>query len=472
MNKLYGFLVNALKVLMFGILGVLFVGGVMVIRTANGDDFLNNFFVIEVLTLIFGSLLIFSNMRHKYKIWLLIFCAFCLRLWWILSVNTLPMSDFGTMFGAAGDIVNGNFDVLKGYNYLARFPHLIPMTFYMACIIKIFSGNALFVMKVLNVLFGVLSVYLLYKLSDNFIESERNKLFILLVGAIFPAFITYTSVLCTENIAIPLYIMTLILFFKSKNDRRYFWITGMFLAFSNLFRGVAAVFLIAFLIYLFLCTTEAKYSNMLKLVTGYLVVTVFISGVLLSMDVIERPLWKGAEPSYATLLLKGSNFESNGTWNLEDAEFVEKHLKDENLAELCIEKVTERLFSKSPGEIFIFYAGKFFSQWVVGDCSGTYWAYIGADLNVNGVVPFGFQVIYSAVLLLATIGICCRGNNSLLCIILFGFILLFTIIETQARYSYVITFAFIILAVQGVEMVMKFVGKCKNSNWKVKKIFR
>ena len=314
------------------------------------------------------------------QILVLLLIALVLRLFWILSVNTLPMSDFGTMYESAKAFLAGDRDILKGYTYLARFPHLIPMTFYMMGIIKLFPLHNLFVMKLLNVLFGCISVYLIYKLSDKFIKSERNKLFVLLLGAVFPPLVTYTSVLCTENLAIPLYLITMIMFYKAENTNsdsiKYFIISGCFLAFSNLFRGVAIVFLIAFSIYLFLCTEKRKFTNVGSFLLGYIIVTVLVSGVLLKLDIIERPLWSGAEPSSATLLLKGTNFNSNGMWNLEDAKFVDEHLKSGNLTKLCFEKVKERISSKTPKELVSFYAKKFDAQWKAGDCSGTYWAYM------------------------------------------------------------------------------------------------
>ena len=255
MNKISEFLINALRIVILCVLGILTVLSANFLIDLSGDEFSNKFFLVEIIMLIGGIGIIFSKIRHKYKILLLLIIALFLRVFWILSVNTLPVSDFDTMYGSAMTFLNGDTSILKGYTYLARFPHLIPMTFYMMGIIKVFPLYNLMVMKVLNAIFGTISIYLLYKLSDNFIKSERNKLFVLILGAVFPPFITYTSVLCTENLAIPLYLVTLITFYKAKdsinNQIKYFILSGSLLALSNLFRGVAIVFLIAFSIYLF-----------------------------------------------------------------------------------------------------------------------------------------------------------------------------------------------------------------------------
>ena len=474
MEKFCDCLINILKVVMCVLIGILTITSFAFLVKLSSGDVPGIFLVLEFGTLVVGSVIIFLNIKSRYKIGILLLLALILRAFWIITVKTMPVSDFATMYETASNVLAGNFEGMNGYGYLGRFPHLVPMTLYISGIMKIFGDNTLVALKILNVLFSTATLYLLYILAGYFIKSEKSKLFVILIGAIFPAFITYTSVLCTENVAIPLYIATLILFFKSKElsglkQIAYFLLTGVMLAFSNLFRGVAIVFLIAFLIYLVLCTKKRRIVNSLSVVGGYLTVTVVISAILISLGVIERPLWAGTEPSYATLLLKGSNFENNGMWNYEDANFVEEHLRDENLAKLCIEKVEERILSKSPSELILFYAKKFASQWSAGDASGTYWAYVGANINMKSIVSVEFQLIYAIIMLLAFVGVFRSGNNSLVCIILFGFIMLFDIIETQPRYSYIIVFAFVLLAGQGLELISDFIKRERKNGSKSKK---
>lgn len=466
MNKISNFLINSLRIVTLIMVAILVVSSIGYMYKISEDNISNTFFVFEVIALIIGSVTIFSKIRHKYKIGILLLLALFLRIIWIFSVNTMPISDFNSMYQDAKTLLTGDMSVLKGYNYLARFPHLIPMTFYMLLIIKIFPVHNLLVLKIFNALLGVLSAFLLYKLADNFIKSEKNKLLVLLLSAIFPPFITYTSVLCTENIAIPLYLATLIMFYKAQKSTtgqaKGFIITGILLALSDLFRGVAIVFLIAFVIYILLCMEKKKVTNIGSIVLGYIILTIAISGFLLKVDLLERPLWDGAEPSAITLLLKGTNFEHNGMWNIDDANFVEKHLRDENLTELCLEEIKTRLSSKTPKELFLFYGKKFLSQWGTGDCSGTYWAYAGANIPMNSILPPVFQLIYIFVLFFAFISLFQNKNKALLNIILFGFFLLFILIETQARYSFVVSWIFIIFASQGIEIAVDFLKKGKN----------
>ena len=474
MNKISEILINILKVVIAILLSMLFIRLTKVIKCYQTDDFITKFVFIELIALICGSVCIFLKIKNIYKIAIILILALILRVLWVASIHTLPISDFASMYEEAGKILLGDLSGLKDYQYLARFPHLVPMTLYISVVMKIFGTNTLFVLKILNIIFGLITVYLLYKLSDNFIENEKIKLFVALIGATYPAFILYTSVICTENLAIPLYILTLIIFFnaKKRDQRKEFFVSGIALALSNLFRGIGIVFLIAFLIYLLLCTMKNKYTSMICVIGGYLIMTLIVSGVLLGLNIIQRPLWIGAEPSSVTLLLKGTNFEHKGSWNVDDATFVEEHLRDDNLAELCFDKIKERLSSKAPKEIFLFYKEKIIEQWIVGDCGGRYWAYTGANIEMNSFVVKQFQILHLIILFFSIIGLIRKGNNSLICIILFGFILLFMMIETQPRYSFVISFAFIVLATTGIEYIFNLVQKGKNNGWKNKKSIR
>lgn len=461
MSKISEILINTLKIVVIIIMVFFILGSIKFMEKLEFSYTESGFFILEIFSLFIGSIIIFSKLLNRLKISSLLLIALILRLIWIFSINTIPISDFNTMYEGAKIFLEGDTSIFKDYTYLGRFPHLIPMTLYMAGIIKLFPIGNLIVMKILNVIFNCISAFLIYKLSDYFIKNERNKLFILLIGAAFPPFITYTSVLCTENIAIMLYLITLLFFFRANQSMKAkdFFITGIFLALSNLFRGIGVVFLIAFSIYILLTIKRNKLLNILGLGIGYLIITVCISRLLLSIGIINRPLWDGVEPSYITLLLKGSNFNSNGMWSFEDAEFIDKYLKSEELKKLCLGEIKKRLFSKTPIELGKFYFKKIISQWSIGDCFGIYWAY-----NGNGNIPtfIIFQGIYIGILFFAIVGqIKSEKNiNLLLNIILFGIVLLFAIIETQPRYSYIISWVFIIFAVQGIEYIL-MLGKNK-----------
>ena len=254
----------------------------------------------------------------------------------------------------------------------------------------------------------------------------------------------------------PLYLLTMLCYFngeKSQQIYKYFF-TGVLLSISNMFRGVGLVFLIAFGIYIFVFENKNKIKKVTTLLGGLVFTSVFVSLFLISIGIIDKPLWKGAEPSFATLLLKGSNIENGGRWNFEDARFVDENLGNENLTRECFEIAFDRISNLTLTEKIMFFGEKFVTQWTVGDFSGTYWAAVETDKEFLQYNPPIFQMIYIIILFFSVISMFNKNTSketALLYTLLCGFGLLFMIIETQSRYSYIISWVFLILAVQGVE---------------------
>ncbi len=405
-----------------------------------------------------GIITVFSKLKTKSKLLIILLIAFIIRLIWIINVKSVPVSDFLTIYNTAKEFLNGNVSQLRDYGYLARFPHLTPMMLYMAGMIKLFGPYHIIAMKCVGLALSVLSVYLIYKLSGYYIKSDRNRLIAALIASIYPSLVSYSSTYCTETVGVPLFLLSVILFHKAVNAENHkllrFLECGAVLYFSNMFRGVAIIFLIAFGLFIFIFTSKNKIASMASIIVGYFTVSLIVSGILMATNVIEHPLWQAKEPSYATLMLKGSNFEHNGTWNLEDAHFVDEHLKSDDLSKKCFEVIRERLSERTPLEIAGFYGKKFANQWSIGDCSGTYWATFDTDTPFPYPLPIPFQATYVIVLILSLCTFVNKNktqNLALMFLLLCGFGAAFMLLETQGRYSYVVSWIFIILSACGLE---------------------
>ena len=74
--------------------------------------------------------------------------------------------------------------MFTGVNYIARFPHLSYMIVYMALIMKIF-GQTVLTIKVGNLIFSVITMYLVYKVALEIFEKENLALISLGISAIF-----------------------------------------------------------------------------------------------------------------------------------------------------------------------------------------------------------------------------------------------------------------------------------------------
>lgn len=461
MDKFQKFCCNSLKLFIGIAVFLIFICSLGVFGVQVKTNLELSISMLLGVSLVTGVFIINSQLSTKIKVVLLLMLSFLIRIWWILNIDSVPVSDFETMYLSAKELLNGDYSAFRGFKYLARFPHLVCSTLYMALMILIFPTSHLFAIKIVNVILSIISLILLYKLSDYFLKHEKVKLAVILLGGIFPASIAYSATFCTENVAIPLFLVAMLLFMSAckTNDTGKWLLCGIVLSISNLFRAVGLVFLIAFVIYIFVFTKESKFRNSFIIISIMLFTTFTTSLFLISTGIIEKPLWQGTEPSFATLMLKGSNVESDGKWNLEDAQFVEKNLGNANLSKMCIEKAINRITQLSLKEKVEFFATKFLSQWSIGDFCGTYWATLETENEITGIVPRNFQIIFSVFMLFSFLSVFTKNtsvNTTIMYILLCGFGLIFMIIETQQRYSYVCSWIFVILAAQGIENIIKW----------------
>ena len=134
-------------------------------------------------------------------------------------------------------------------------------------------------------------------------------------------------------------------------------LSGLLLGIGNLFRMVAVIMVIAYVMYI-LIFEDKKIISKIKssIVIVIMFVSVLVSGsfLLKSLGITEVHLWKGKEPA-VTNILKGSNIESFGRFNDEDAAIPEKYNYDyDKVKDVSIEIIKERLTTTSPIRLAIY----------------------------------------------------------------------------------------------------------------------
>lgn len=425
--------------------------------------------LIEALAIYIGYKLIVSKLKDKDKVIYLIIIAAILRVLWILNADTVPVSDFKTMFNSGAALLNGDTSIFKGLGYIGRYPHLVVTTLYMALVENIFQGNSLIAMKVINLILGLVVVYLIYGVAKEVFEDEKKSQIALLLAVVFPPLVTYTPVFCSENIAMPFYLLSIYFFIKAlkKGKNINFVLSGVFLSFGNLFRMVGIIIIAAYMVYLILYYKENilnKFKAIILFLTPYVLILICASSIIEAAGITETPLWKGSEPKI-TSSLKGVNVNALGRWNEEDAEFIDKYLEDyDTLEEKCKEVIIDRLTNTSPISLGGFIIAKIATQWNMGDFAGSYWSQL--DLKDEDIIfkvyPIGstiFQLIYVVVLFMIFIGLFDKKNRkndiiNLFYLIFCAFGGAYLLLENQSRYAYIVSFAFVILFISGID-------KCK-----------
>lgn len=414
-------------------------------------------------------IIMYKKINFKVKLILILSIGLILRGLWLLNVNSVPVSDFSLIYRNAQALLEGETGAFWGSGYIARFPHLTIMVLYMALMIKVFPVSNLIAMKVFNLLFGILTIYLIYLLAKEIFNSKKLGIYAASIASFFPPLVTYVAVFCTENMAIPLYLLStyiFILVLKNKRSKYYLILSGIILSFGNLFRMVATIMVIAFFMYIFIYLKESLIEKIKKValyLIPYLLVLFTVSFTLQGIGITEYPLWKGSEPKI-TSILKGSNLDSNGRWNEEDASLVSNLNYDyEMIQEESREIIKERLTTTPPSKLAKFYLTKFFMQWNEGDFGGIFWSELDVPeeeiiFNVRLRV---LEVFYGLVMVLVFLGLINRRKSSedleinLIYLILCGYGVMYLVTESQARYSLIISWVFIILATEGVRFLLR-----------------
>lgn len=466
-NYLTIFMLNALKIIFFA-LGVSSL--VMVLQSVKIVSGIGTVMLIYYAgVLLLGWYLIKkSKLEVKYKVILLLATALLGKLLWLWNYNTVPVSDYLTMYDAGKSAAEGNFYAFQGYSYIARFPHLTGMSLYFAAIIKL-VGDSLTIYKVINVVMGIIAIYLIYKIASLIFEREEVSISILTLTVLYPPFLTYTGVFCSENIAIPFYLGSIYFFikgFKGKRNIIFICLAGVLLSVGNLFRMVAVIIVIAMLMYIFIYSENSiieKLKKTICLVCSFLLILCGTSMILKTSGVIDHSLWKGSEPSI-TNILRGSNIESGGMWNAEDAEAIDACNGDyDKIEKVSKERIKERLTNTPVNKLVGFYCKKFFTQWQDGDNAGIFWSEVSTPKEDKKFEAsegrYIFQTIYTLLIGLSLIGVFNRrlvkekNIVSLFYIIFGGYIAAYLITENQARYSYIISWILLIFSGVGIELL-------------------
>ena len=125
---------------------------------------------------------------------------------WIFLVNTLPTSDFKLMYDTGIEVANGNYSSFYENNYFARFPHDTATVMYISLFFKVIK-NPLFLIKFINVIYQTFCVYMIYLIGKKMYNGKIGRITALLM-TLFPPFIMYCSEIMSENMAIPLFLIS------------------------------------------------------------------------------------------------------------------------------------------------------------------------------------------------------------------------------------------------------------------------
>lgn len=470
------FLNSAMKILYL----IPIIGSILYLFLLHDENILFSSFCFFTAFILIG--VTYYGLKNNYKksliVSIILIAAFSIRILWFYSMDSIPIGDFNRMFICAREYLDGSTYMFKDYSYFARFPHMSITVLYFSLIMKIFS-NSLIAIRFINILFSMLNVILLFFISKQIFKEQKKSIWVLLISSIYPPMIFYNNVYCSENLAIPLLLLSILLFFKATNMNNqnkflFISISGLSLSVMHLFRPLGYIMIIAYTMYIFIYFKEkikTKICVNLLLIVTFILPFIIVSYMLMVLNITNNPLWHGTEP-ISMSVLRGTNIESGGAWNQEDADLADKYEGDyESLDKAAKEIIKQRLTTAPKIELLCFYVFKYAKQWCIGDFGGVYWSQIGLSeaynkedyldimgkdegrmlIKLNNDMQIYTQIFYIAVSTLSFIGL--WKNKKIInykidffYIMFCGISLQCLLTESQARYTYPFSWIFIILA--------------------------
>jgi hypothetical protein len=209
-----------------------------------------------MLYLIFGFgiyLGIKKKVTTKTMLYIMLALGLSLRIIWAFSIESIPVSDFDIAYKAAANITKGDYSNMMGTSYFGRFPHMTMLILYFSGMIKLFGDNSLIAIKTGNIIFSTSTIIFIYLICKEVFQDDKRVIIGTFIVAIMPASILYTSVYCSENLAIPFYLASIycfILVMNGKKRDKLLLLSGFLLMIGHLFRMVAQIVIISYVMYI------------------------------------------------------------------------------------------------------------------------------------------------------------------------------------------------------------------------------
>lgn len=198
---------------------------------------------------------LFVALKWKYFIPATLALAFILRLLWVLTFDARPESDFLWYYTKAINLTQGHGfgdgDIPTAYNPIG-YPLFLSLVF------RVF-GISVFAAQIANVVTQTFLVYAIYLLGREVFHSRLVGRMAMLLLAIYPNGIAYTSLLANESLYLPLYVIGCWLMIRSIRVNPWMALpAGLCIGYSSLCKPQGL--LVAFIILLFAIKIAAPHK--------------------------------------------------------------------------------------------------------------------------------------------------------------------------------------------------------------------
>ena len=450
MNEKLSKLLTYISIVIFSILLVLYL-------------FSNNIIALALALLV--AIFISSRKIKHFGIMLLI-VSFLIRLVVIIVINFEQVFDFKTLLEASEMFAIGDYSFNTWYHF-STWGYQTAFVVYQGVLLKLF--HSIFILKLLNIIYSSLIVYILYKLGLKISKNEKSARIVSLLYMIFPFYLFLNSVLLNSHLA------TLVsyigIFFLLKEDAKYkdYLFGGLLIAFGNLIRPEGIIIVLTLLVYKLI---TLKKENIKKIVISLLIflstyfiicngASFLVKATNLNPSGLENkdPLWK---------FLLGFNYESCGYYVDEDTRFqVSKEVEINEIKRRALEDIPRT------GKLMVCKVDRFWLSSGLENEMGSFndkeFKMLGITIKFSKIKDLaivmnkGINIIVLALFLLGIVVNRKKIKDEVLFLLIMILITfgVYLFIEIQPRYLYFIHVAVFALATLGLNYVQELVLKLK-----------
>jgi 4-amino-4-deoxy-L-arabinose transferase-like glycosyltransferase len=398
--------------------------------------------------------------------------ALLLRLFFISIVTVIPVSDFDLYQSIASQFSRVTHDAS---DYIALFPHVISYPAILAPIYAVFGAHVL-VAQLLNVLLGSSSILLVYCVG-RLLHSRRCGFLSAAFYALWPSHIAYSVLVSTEIVFTFLMLVCVLLFGlivtqtnASSRCRMFtFCLLGSLLRIANAIRPFGLILIIAVTVYYVLFVNEPGALIRRTLLVCTVTLSYMAMGQVVNYGITAAIGQRPVTAPVGFNLYVGTNSDSGGTWNPDDARALRDLLSNpENTAQSIQDKLLamaiDRIRSHSLLQTARLLLDKHRAMWL-GDSDIVNYILAGADTqhpsyvnvrehkdSIRTVMNTYYYVMLSLSMICGAIVLARQDTGYIiLCfLVILGTVMVHVFVEVGGRYHYPMMPLLAIIAAYGI----------------------
>ena len=387
-----------------------------------------------------------KNLDAKHLALTVCLLAFGLRAVYVLTVESVPVSDFELLYGAARDLASGDASALEA-EYFQLWGYQIPFVLYEALIVSLSGGAA--ALALLNALWGAMTAGLVFALARRFV-SDGAAFAAALLYAVCPDAVMLTPALTNQCISLA-FILLGVYLACSPSWRRQLP-AGLALAFGDLMRpeGLLALAGLAVALLLTLIRRDGgvkkRAIGFAALLAAYFALKLAVSGAIALSGIAPGGIGN-AVPEWKFVLgldtATGGMYDAGMEYILDITDASERRAAALDAIRASLDN------AGGPGGLLLFFIEKAASFWGRFEDS-----WLGAANASDALMQYAGRAVFIAACALAALGGAERrtdfASNCVKAVVCANFAA-YLLIEVQPRYRYFVLPFVCVLAAPGIE---------------------